>query len=113
MTEEELLKAIMDTLLLRYATSRDAVAQHIRRSDRAIVQGLPGLPDIVGVVGTTLIAWELKTDAGALRREQLEWRQALDRVDGIDVRVIRPADLDGIIEEVLDRVLLSRRRAFR
>ena len=56
MIEDDLLEAVMDALAIRRATSRDTVAQHVRRSDFAQLMGQPGLPDVLGVVGRTLIA---------------------------------------------------------
>jgi hypothetical protein len=107
-TEDELLDALLDTLLIRRAIGRDTVAQHVRRSDRAIVQGVAGMPDILGVVGRTLIAWELKTATGLLAQDQWEWQTRLEGVDAVDVRVIRPADLDQLVDEILKGVLVGR-----
>jgi hypothetical protein len=108
MTEDELLEAVLDTLEIRRAIGRDTIAQHVRRSDRAIVQGTPGMPDIVGVVGRTLIAWELKAGAGRVSAEQWEWMTRLADVDAIDVRTVRPDQLDGIVDELLKGVIIGR-----
>jgi hypothetical protein len=109
MTEEELLLALMDTLALRRATTHDTVAQHVRRSDLALVVGIAGLPDIVGVVGHTLIAWELKAESGRMSADQWEWHRRLGEVDAIDVRTVRPSDLDELVGELLGHRLVGRR----
>jgi hypothetical protein len=106
--EDELLEAVLDVLAIRRAIGRDTIAQHVRRSDRAIVQGVAGLPDIIGVVGRTLIAWELKADAGRVSAEQWEWMTKLGDVDAIDVRTVRPADLDELVDELLRGVIIGR-----
>ena len=107
--EDDLLEAVMDTLAIRRAVGRDAIASHSRRSDAALVMGQPGLPDIIGVVGSTMIAWELKADAGRLRPEQWEWMHMLGGVDALDVRTVRPSDLDELVDELLRGRLIGRR----
>jgi hypothetical protein len=106
--EDELLEAVLDTLEIRRAIGRDVLAQHVRRSDLARVMGQPGFPDIIGVVGTTLIAWELKADRGQLSTDQYAWRLALEAVDAVDVRVVRPGDLDELVAEILAGRLVGR-----
>lgn len=108
MTEDELLTAVMDALQLRRNVSRDTIAQHIRRSDLGLLQGAAGLPDVLGVMGSTLIAWELKELHGRVDREQAEWLAAFGRVDRVDARVIRPAMLDELVEDVLRGHIIGR-----
>lgn len=96
MTEDELLSAIADALAI---TGRRW--HHDRRSDLARQMGSPGFPDIVGVIGDTLLAYELKTATGQLDHAQAAWQRSLSGVRRVEVRVIRPDDLDQVLERIV------------
>jgi hypothetical protein len=57
--------------------------------------GSRGLPDLVMVKDGKLAVWELKGPKGIVTPEQQEWLDALAKVSGVDVRVVRPADLEA------------------
>jgi hypothetical protein len=96
MTEDELLSAIADALAI---TGRRW--HHDRRSDLALQQGTPGFPDILAVIGDTLLAYELKTATGQLDHAQGAWQRAMSGVRRVEARVIRPADLDQVLERIV------------
>ena len=93
MTEAELLQGLAEALEFTGWTWT-----HIIRSD-GVTQGRGGIPDLLA--GRTdrpfLLAWELKGDKGQLTPDQVAWMLVM-RVEGIDVRVIRPADYDKALE---------------
>ncbi len=92
MTENELLVAVTDALdLFRWTWFHD------RRTDRAQHMGDAGVPDILAIKGTRLLAWELKSAKGKVTPEQQLWLNAWQDV-GADARVVRPADLDDVLE---------------
>jgi hypothetical protein len=96
MSEDELLSAIAGALEL---TGRRW--HHDRRSDLARQMGTPGFPDIVAIDGETLLAYELKTEHGQPTGEQVAWLRALSGVRRVEVRLIRPAELDEILERIV------------
>ncbi len=99
MTEDELLEGITDALTLA-----GWHWFHVRRSDRAIVQGRQGWPDLFAVHATrrlTLVL-ELKTEDGRLESEQGYWFHALAQA-GHNPVVIRPGDYDRILSVILDQ----------
>lgn len=53
-----------------------------------------GLPDLIAVHPdrAPLLMWELKTERGRVRPEQVRALAHLDRIPGIDARIVRPAD---------------------
>ena len=53
-----------------------------------------GEPDLRMVRNGKLLFWELKSDKGKVSTSQQEWLDALALVPGIDVRVVRPTDLE-------------------
>lgn len=58
----------------------------------------PGLPDL-RIVGHGLdLTCEMKTATGKLRPQQREWLRELQRATVHETRLVRPGDLDGIIE---------------
>jgi len=62
---------------------------------RTPVQGDVGYPDIVLTKGGKLACWELKGAHGKVAPAQQAWLDALALVPGVDVRVVRPADLES------------------
>lgn len=49
----------------------------------------PGFPDLILVREGRMIAAELKGDKGRVSEEQTAWIAALDRVPGVDARIVR------------------------
>ena len=91
MTEDQLINGLLDALALA-----GWHAWHIRRSDRGLLMGEKGWPDITAlprVVGRPLLVIEAKTDRGALTQEQARWIATLHRA-GVTAVVIRPRDYD-------------------
>jgi hypothetical protein len=87
--EDELLTALIDAL--RWSGWS---VHHDRRSDVALTQGDPGLPDIIAVDRAgRMLAWEAKSTVGRTTDAQRTWLDRLERVPGVDARVIRPVDL--------------------
>lgn len=87
--EDELLTALVDAL--RWSGWH---VHHDRRSDAGLTQGDPGLPDIVAVdQAGRMLAWETKSTIGRTTAEQRGWLDRLERVPGVDARIVRPADL--------------------
>jgi hypothetical protein len=97
MTEDDLLTGVMQLLTLRRW-----LWTHSRRSDRAILQGDPGFPDIIAVRPPRLLAIELKSARGRVGPMQPEWLDRLQK-SGAESYVWRPTDwLSGEIERVLE-----------
>ena len=96
MTEEELLVGLLELLGLTGFR-----AYHVRRSDRAIVQGSggDGFPDIIAVHPERgrLLAIECKTDRGYPTPAQLSWLGALRRLALIEATIVRPSTYDEAI----------------
>jgi len=108
MTEDQLVSALLEALAragwkaCHFRPARTAYGW------RTAVQGHPGAPDIIAVHpdhGVLLI--EAKSDRGALRPEQVEWRSwaeaAAVRFPGaITYRLVRPRDWrDGSLDTLL------------
>lgn len=76
---------------------------HIRRSDKAVQQGHPGLPDIIAVHTGRRMVWagELKSAHGRLTESQKEWLGALTGVPGVRADVVRPAGYDAVVRWLL------------
>ncbi len=58
----------------------------------------PGFPDlwIPDTQAKVLRAWELKTEHGRLRPDQIRWMEALRQCERIETRVVRPSDWDWV-----------------
>ena len=96
MTEDDMLRGITQALTLGGWTWT-----HSRRSDQALTMGTPGVPDIIAVHPKRgMLVLELKSERGTFRPGQQEWLATLAHV-GVDARVIRPADYDALIREVV------------
>ena len=74
---------------------------HVRRSDKAISMGDPGVPDIIAVRGGVLLVRELKAAAGRFETGQQEWLADLAAVRRVDVGLWRPADIDEVERRLL------------
>lgn len=95
-SEDELLTAITEALsFLGY------VWCHYRRSDKAILMGDPGLPDIVAARAGILWMIELKSETGRLEQGQLAWRLEFPvESHEFRYRLWRPSDLDVALREL-------------
>jgi hypothetical protein len=71
---------------------------HVRRSDKAVTMGDPGIPDILAVRGDVLLVAELKSARGGYRSGQEDWLSAFGGVRAVKVATWRPGDLDAIAE---------------
>lgn len=95
-TEDELLEALLELVGLTGWR-----AYHVRRSDRALVQGRGGggFPDIVAVErdGSRIVAIECKAELGTATYDQLAWLRAFRRA-GIEATIVRPSSYDRAID---------------
>jgi hypothetical protein len=95
-TEDELLTGLLELLALTGWR-----AYHVRRSDRAIVQGAgaDGFPDVIAANGerARVIAFECKSDIGLPTPAQLEWLWALRTHPTIEATIVRPSTYDEAI----------------
>lgn len=96
MSEDELLVGLIELLGLLGWRS-----YHVRRSDRAIVQGLggAGFPDVIAIHPDRhrLIAFECKTDMGIPTPDQLTWLYELRQHPTIEATIVRPSTYDDAI----------------
>lgn len=60
----------------------------------------PGLPDVIAVRGSTLLALELKTPDGRVTAEQERWLDALARVERVEAKLVRPEQWEEILEVI-------------
>lgn len=60
-----------------------------------------GEPDLRMLRNGKLLVWELKTDKGKVSPAQQEWLDAYAEVPGVDVRVVRPANLEEAYKVLL------------
>ena len=61
-----------------------------------------GFPDLVLTRGGMIAFWELKSEKGRVSEAQQEWLDALALVPGIDVRVVRPDDLEEAYKALVE-----------
>lgn len=61
-----------------------------------------GEPDLRMVRNGKLLCWELKSDKGVVSPAQQEWLDALAQVPGVDVRVVRPVDLEDAYKALVE-----------
>ena len=96
MSEDELMTALLELLGLMGWR-----AYHVRRSDRAIVQGMGGLgfPDIVAIKPdrSRMLAIECKSDRGIPTPDQLAWLYAFRSLVTCEATIVRPATYDAAI----------------
>lgn len=99
MTEDELLTGLTQALTIagwRWT--------HARRSDLAVTMGDPGWPDLIAVHPLhpgRVLAWELKDRTGRVSPDQEAWLDALRGPAEVDARIVRPADYDEALAEIL------------
>jgi len=95
-TEDELLVGLVELLGLTGWR-----VYHVRRSDRAILQGRggDGFPDIVAVhpERSRMVAIECKTDNGLPTPAQLDWLFAMRQHSTLEVTIVRPSTYDAAI----------------
>ena len=98
MSEDELLLGLTDAMTIAGWTWT-----HSRRSDKAVLMGQPGVPDVIAVSEhrRTLLAWELKDRKGQPTYDQVAWIRAMQAVRTVDARIIRPEDYDQALSVVL------------
>jgi hypothetical protein len=91
MSEAQLLEAIRQA-----ASLYGWLCYHTHDSRRSA----PGFPDLVLCHPTTgrLLCWELKSATGTLTADQWHWFDALSHSPATDVRIVRPADLDIVLD---------------
>jgi hypothetical protein len=106
-TEDELIDGVTGAL-----TAGGWYWTHVRRSDRALVMGSPGVPDIIAVHparGLTMVL-ECKSAGGRFRFGQWDWINAF-RAVGIDARTVTPDGYDALIVELVgDRGTVQKRK---
>lgn len=85
MTEKELSQCIVDA-------ARD-YGWKTYRTWRSL-HSPAGYPDLTMTRNGKLFIWECKSAKGVVKPAQQEWLDALALVPGVDVRVVRPADLE-------------------
>jgi hypothetical protein len=80
---------------------------HIHDSRRQVAPGrfvgdkdAAGIPDLLLVRDSRLLAIELKTDKGRLTDEQVAWMHALDVAETVEAAVWRPKMWDGVVREL-------------
>ena len=91
MTEKALMQAIRDAAgPLGYLTYH---TYDSRRSEE-------GFPDLVIVKRGNLFFFETKTATGRVRPAQLNWLEELQNGQVLSARLVRPADLDDVLDEL-------------
>jgi len=61
-----------------------------------------GFPDLVLTRDGFLAFWELKSAVGKVSDSQQEWLNALSMVPGVDVRTVRPDDLEDVYRYLVE-----------
>jgi hypothetical protein len=59
-----------------------------------------GWPDCILVKNGRMLCVELKSETGAVTQDQQDWLDALGRVPGVEVQVLRPSGFDKFFEEL-------------
>lgn len=83
-----------------YLVHHTRPAQNARGRWSTPIQGVPGFPDLICARGGRVLYLELKTTRGRLTADQERWRDTL-RAAGQDWRLVRPADLQALYEELI------------
>lgn len=96
MSEDELLKGVTDALAAygwRYS--------HARRSDKALMMGHAGVPDIIAARNGRVLLIELKSEKGALSADQLAWMAEMPHASyQLTAMVLRPTGYDAFLEQI-------------
>jgi len=96
MGEDELVTGLLEAFALA-----GWHAFHVRRSDRALLMGRAGWPDITAIrPDGRLLVIEAKSATGRVSEAQGRWLVLLHRA-GVTAAVIRPADYDRAIHLIL------------
>ena len=90
-------EAAFDTWLEGLLTRRGWTWKHDRPartkdSWRTAISGKKGFPDYPACRGDRFILIETKSEAGKLSQDQLEWREILEKIPGIEYYLARPSD---------------------
>jgi hypothetical protein len=97
MSEDQLLVALLELFGLTGWR-----AYHVRRSDRALVQGTggDGFPDIIAVHPSTnrMLVIECKSNVGVPTPDQLGWLFAFRGLGTVEATIVRPASYDAAID---------------
>jgi hypothetical protein len=64
------------------------------------MHSVKGFPDCCLVKGNKLWFVELKNETGKVTPEQQDWLEALARVPGVEVQLLRPSGFDKFYEEL-------------
>lgn len=98
MTEDELLSAIIEAAgLMGWRVHHDR-----GKLNQGRTQGHPGFPDLVLARRGRVLFLELKSEAGRQTEDQLRWALELvqDRAALAHFQLVRPADLDSVLEQL-------------
>jgi hypothetical protein len=100
--DEKTLQAQVVYELRRHGwlTHHTRPAQNRRGRWSTPIQGVPGFPDVIAARGGQVLFLEFKATRGRLSADQERWRDVL-RAAGQDWRLIRPADLQALYEELI------------
>lgn len=96
MTEDQLLQGVTDALTAyRWRWS------HARRSDKALMMGHQGVPDIIAARNGRVLLIELKSETGVLSPDQLAWMAEMPHPGyALTALVLRPSGYDRFLEEL-------------
>ena len=96
-TEDDILTGIIEAMLLTGWR-----VMHIRRSDRALVMGSQGFPDIIATPphGGPVLVIETKSANGRVTDDQAAWLVAFAQA-GVTAAVIRPDGYDRAVNLVI------------
>lgn len=109
--ESEVLRAVLDYLILRGAYSwrnntGSVVAEH-KGKRRFVRFSEPGAADVFCIYCGRFLAFECKTETGTLSEQQHAWRETIEAYGAL-YRVCRPSDYQQVIDRVLDAALEAR-----
>ena len=96
MNENDLLQGVTDALTLRgWRWS------HPRRSDKAVMMGHAGVPDILAARNGRVLFIELKSETGRLSADQAAWFAEFPLVTyTFTALVLRPSGYDAFLETI-------------
>lgn len=73
----------------------------VRAGKWITASGSVGFPDLVLLRPPSMLMLELKRELGQMRPGQQEAIDALDKIDGVIARVVRPSDVPAVIDLLL------------